>query len=233
MEGTPQAARCCRVKVLQPGSAGQNSSMDKLILIGGGGHCAACLDVLKQEKRFAVAAVVDRPEKLGETVCGLAITATDDDLPELIGLHKNVLISIGQIKTAEPRQRAYDHACALGAELPAIISPFSIVSDCAELGAGTIIMHQALLNSRVRIGQNTIINTRALIEHDSIVGNHCHISTAAVLNGGCRVDDGCFVGSSAVLREGVRLGSGCVIGCGAVVLADVPENSTVYGLWKG
>ena len=207
--------------------------MDRIILIGGGGHCASCLDVLDREGRFAVAAVVEKPEKSGGRICGLPINATDADLPGLIRQFENVLITIGQVKSAAPRKDAYKRASALGAKFPAIISPLSILSKYADLGAGSILMHQALVNSRVKIGINTIINTRALIEHDVVIGDHCHISTAAVLNGGCRIEDDCFVGSSAVLREGVRLGTGCVVGCGALVLGDVPEKSTVYGVWKG
>ena len=36
---------------------------EKIILIGGGGHCRACIDVIEQEGRFTIAGIVDVPEK--------------------------------------------------------------------------------------------------------------------------------------------------------------------------
>jgi len=36
-----------------------NFMKKELILIGGGGHCTACIDVIEQEGRFAIAGIVD------------------------------------------------------------------------------------------------------------------------------------------------------------------------------
>ena len=38
--------------------------MDKIILIGGGGHCKSCIDVIEQAGTFQIAGIVDVPEKL-------------------------------------------------------------------------------------------------------------------------------------------------------------------------
>lgn len=207
--------------------------MESIILIGGGGHCAACLDVLAAEGKYAAAAIVDKAGELGREICGYKINATDEELPELIARYKYALISLGQIKSSEPRRKLFLRAKELGASFPAHVSPLAYVSPRAGLGEGSIIMHQALINARAEVGANVIINTRALIEHDAVVEADCHISTGALLNGNCRVGAGSFVGSGAVLREGVSLGAGSVIGCGAVVLADVPPGAVAVGIWKG
>ena len=207
--------------------------MKEIILVGGGGHCAACLDVMAAAEEYFPAAIVGKAEELGREVCGYKITDTDQDLPGLIARFKCVLISVGQIKSAAVRKALFSRAKDLGAELPVHVSPLAYVSPQAQLTEGAIVMHQALVNARARIGANTIINTRALIEHDAEIGAHCHISTGALINGNCAVEEGCFVGSGAVLREGVRLGAESVIGCGAIVLGDVPPGSRVVGVWKG
>lgn len=207
--------------------------MKEIVLIGGGGHCAACLDVLAAVGEYWPTAIVDKAEGLGNEVCGHRITAVDDDLPELVARFKNVLICVGQIKSPAPRRDLFQQVKALGADLPAHVSPLAHVSARAALGEGCIVMHQALINARARVGVNAIINTRALLEHDAQVGAHCHISTGALVNGACRIEAGCFVGSGAVLREGIRIGAESVIGCGAVVLADVPPGSRIVGVWKG
>ena len=207
--------------------------MKEIILVGGGGHCAACLDVLGAVGQYRPAAIVDRSDALGREVCGYKVTATDDDLPDLVARFTCALICVGQVKSAAPRRILYQRLKALGAELPTHVSPLAYMSGHAFLNEGSIVMHQALINARVQIGANVIINTRALLEHDATVESHCHISTGALLNGGCHIESGCFVGSGAVLREGIRVGAESVIGCGAVVLGDVPPGSRVVGVWKG
>ena len=207
--------------------------MKEIILIGGGGHCAACLDVLGAAGQYRPAAIVDRPEALGRELCGHKITATDHDLPKLVARFAFALICLGQIKSAAPRRAIYQRLKELGAKLPVHISPLAYVSAHSYLNEGSIVMHQALVNARAQVGANAIINTRALLEHDVTVEPHCHISTGALLNGNCYIETGCFVGSGAVLREGIRIGAESVIGCGAVVVADVPPGSRVVGVWKG
>ena len=50
---------------------------EKLILIGGGGHCKSCIDVIEQEGRFDIDAIVDVEEKLGQSILVSKIFATE------------------------------------------------------------------------------------------------------------------------------------------------------------
>lgn len=175
----------------------------KLILIGGGGHCAACIDVVEQEGRFDIAGIVDK-DIARETLLGYPVLGGDDDLRELRASCDYALITIGQIKSPTTRIRLFEYAKSLGFTLPAIISPRAYVSRHALTGEGTIVMHDALVNSRATIGSNCIINTKALVEHDAVVEDNCHISTAVIVNGGTIVRKGTFVGSNAVTKEYVE-----------------------------
>lgn len=174
-----------------------------ILLLCGGGHCKSCIDVIEQENRFSIAGIVDIPEKVGQAVLGHRIIGTERDLPDLIPRYPNVLITLGQIKSPENRERLFDAAKKLGARFPVVKSPLAYVSPHAAVAEGTIVMHHAVINAAARVGKNCIINTRALIEHDAVIGDHCHISTGAVVNGGVEVGPGTFWGSCAVSKEGI------------------------------
>ncbi len=195
---------------------------EKIILIGGGGHCKSCIDVIEQAETFQIAGIVDLPEKLHQKILGYEIIATDNDLPQLVNEYENFLITIGQIKSPDKRIRIFQTLKESGAKLPVIISPLAYVSKHAEIGDGTIIMHHALINAGAKIGNNCIINSKALIEHDAIIGDHCHIATSAVINGGVKVGRGTFFGSNAVCKEYIEIGENAVIGCGAKIIKNVP-----------
>lgn len=174
----------------------------KLVLIGGGGHCAACIDVIEQEDRFKIAGIVER-EGIGNELLGYPILGNDEELPVIRATCDYALITVGQIKTPAIRIRLFEHAKSLGFTLATIVSPRAYVSKHASLGEGTIVMHDALINACAIIGNNCIINTKALVEHDAIVEEHSHISTGAIVNGGAKIRKGTFVGSNSVTREGV------------------------------
>lgn len=208
-----------------------DSNLPGIVLLGAGGHCQSCIDVIEAEGRCRVAALVDLPANLGQKISGYTVEYTDSDLPTLLAQYQNALVTIGQIKNAALRIKLFQTLLDLKASLPSPISPLAYVSKSASLGRGSIVMHHALLNCGARVGQNCIINSKALLEHGSAVGDHCHISTAAVLNGEVVVENACFVGSNATIAQGVRIGHTSLVAAGAIVMRDVPPRTVVKGLW--
>ena len=97
--------------------------MNKIILIGGGGHCKSVIDVIEQEARFEISGIVDKPELLGSKILGYPVIGTDNDLENLAKKYKNALITVGQIKSPLTRIKLYDLAIKVGFVLPQIISP--------------------------------------------------------------------------------------------------------------
>jgi len=141
---------------------------EKLILLGGGGHCKSCIDVIEQEGKFTIAGITDQADKIGQRVLDYSILADDDAIAELAA-HHQFLITIGQITSADPRVRLFNTVLAANAELATVISSQAYVSPHAQIGRGTIVMHGATVNAGARIGSNCIINSHALIEHDALV----------------------------------------------------------------
>lgn len=198
-----------------------------LLLVGGGGHCRSCIDVVETRPDFRIAGIV-QPADAGEAPCfGYAILGDDNALPDLVARFRNALVSVGQIKSPAIRIRLFERLRALGAGLPSIASAAARVSPRAELGAGTIVMHGAVVNAAARVGENCIVNSLALIEHDAVVEAHTHVSTGVCVNGGATVGSGTFIGSGAVIGHGVTVGAGSIVGAGSVVLRDLPEHSVV------
>lgn len=174
---------------------------DKIILIGGGGHCKAVIDVIEQENKFSIFGIIDLPQNVGKEVLGYKVIGTDEELPILRKEIRNAIITVGSIYNTDLRKKLYYKIEYLGYNLPNVISPLAYVSKHAILGKGNVIMHHSVVNAGAKIGNNCIINTKALIEHDAIVEDHCHISTGAIINGGVRVKECSFVGSNATSKQ--------------------------------
>lgn len=204
-------------------------SKPNLILIGAGGHVHACIDVIEQHGQYQIAGLVGMSAEMHTSHLGYSVIATDDNLPELIKAYQYAFITVGQIQTPDHRIRLYQQATALGFQLPVIIAPSAHVSRHATIGAGTIVMHGAIVNAGAKVGSNCIINTRALLEHDATIEDHCHISTGAILNGNVHIGAGSFVGSGCVIKEGVTIGERCIVGMGLAVRRNQADHARFVG----
>lgn len=194
------------------------------ILIGGGGHCRVIIEIMELGG-WNIAGVVDSASKTD--VCGYSYLGDDNMLPELKATYNQALVTVGQIKSAANRKRLYTYLKSLNYALPSLVSPLAHFSHRANLGEGSVVMHQALVNAGAQVGHNCIINSRALVEHDSIIGDHCHISIGAIVAGGTKIDDEVFMGMGSLCRNGIAIGKGCVVGMGVKVMHDLPPG-TVY-----
>jgi len=134
--------------------------MKKLILIGAGGHCKSCIDVIENENKFKIVAIIDKKKnkKL------LKYKVFDEKyLNEISPEEYSVIITVGQIKNFKVRERLFNKVKKLGFHLPYIKSPSAYISKHSKIGEGTIIMHGAIINAGSTIGKNCIINTNSLI----------------------------------------------------------------------
>ena len=201
----------------------------ELIVIGAGGHSRSCIDTIEQEGKYKIGGLVGLSQEVGSSQFGYEVLATDSELDELAKQFQFAFVALGQIHSPEPRIRLYEKLIAAGFVLPPIIAPSAYVSPHAKVGAGTIVMHGAILNAGVVVGNNCIINTRALLEHDSQVSDHCHISTGAILNGDTSVGIGSFIGSAAVIKEGVSVGAGSLVGMGIALRHNLGDACQYLG----
>ena len=175
--------------------------MKKIILIGAGGHCTSCIDVIENEKKFDIIGLLDK-NKTG-SINGYKILGDDNYLENKINKNIYVLITIGYIKNYRLREKIYQKIKSLRLKLATIISPMAYISKNSSIGEGSILMHGAIVNAGAKIGKNCIINSKSLIEHDVTIEDNCHISTGAIINGGTVVKKNTFIGSNTAVSNNI------------------------------
>ena len=200
--------------------------MKELILVGAGGHCLSCIDVIELQNKYKIVGLIDKKPK--NKKFKFKILGKDEDLKKIFKKHKSDLVTIGFIKDFEKREQIFHNLKKIGFRMPSIISPLAYVSPKAKIGEGTIIMHGAIINSGAIIGKNCIVNTKALIEHDTFVGDNCHIATRSTLNGGVMLGNNSFIGSHAVLKQNIKVGKNCFVNANLFVHKNIKDNSKIY-----
>jgi sugar O-acyltransferase (sialic acid O-acetyltransferase NeuD family) len=188
----------------------------KIVLIGGGGHCKACIDVIEQENHYQIIGIVDSDSSLKE-VLGYPVIGGDESISTLVDSNTWFLITVGQIKSFAVRLKIAELLKRLDAQLASIVSPTAYVSKHAQVGLGSIVMHKAIVNAAAQVGEHCILNTLANVEHDVVIEDFCHISTGAIINGSSIIKRGSFVGSNATISNNILLKENSIISAGKFI----------------
>lgn len=196
--------------------------MEKLILIGAGGHAKSVVDAISLNT-YKLCGFIDENKTgyhMGLPILGRSIEEVTD--------YRNFsyFVAIGDVRV---RKKWFEHIKMLGLHTINIIDTTAVVSKWATIGTGNFIGKLAVINAGSVIGDNNVINTKALVEHECRIGNHTHISTNATVNGNVVVGDGVFMGSTSVCNGQLSIGEYAVIGSGSVMIRDVEPYTTVVG----
>lgn len=204
--------------------------MEKLILLGAGGHAKSVIDTLKQLNCFQIVGILDKEEKVGDVVGGIQVIGTDEELSKYYAQGiKYVFIGVGSVGDTRLRHRLYDEAGKIGFKFPSIIDPTAIVSNDVIIDEGCYVGKGSIINTGSRIDKQCIINTGAIVEHDCIIEEFVHIAPGAVLSGGIKIGADTHIGLNATIIQGVQIGHSSLIGAGSVVTKNIESHKKAYG----
>ena len=179
--------------------------MKNLYLFGGGGHSLSCIDIIQNQKIFNIKGVFDKNFSSKKKILSYPLIKEDTLLIKKLKGKNFGLVTVGQIKTPNLRIKIFSKMKEYGFKPATVISSNSKIYKNVKIGEGTIIMHNAFVNSSTNIGFNCIINSKAHIEHDVSIGDHTHISTGAFVNGGVKIGLKSFIGSGVITKQCISI----------------------------
>ena len=195
--------------------------MKKIILVGGGGHCKSCIDVIENENKYKIIGIIDNNKN---SLLNYKVFRESYINKKLIKNNYS-LVTVGHIKNYKLRVKLFNKLRNLGFKIPTIISPSAYISKHAVIGKGTIVMHGVIINAGVKIGNNCIVNTNSLIEHDVVIGDHVHISTEVTINGGVVIGNKVFIGSRSIIKDNIGIGDCSIVGANLYIKKNLKKNS--------
>ena len=206
--------------------------MTALLILGCGGHAKVVAETALAGGRFiSIAFVDDRcsspgdlPIVLGWPVLGPLAHALEPSLREQFAA---AVVAIGHSAT---RLHWLEQLRAAGYELPVLIHPSAWVSPSAQIGPGSVLFAQVVVQAQVWIGAGAILNTSCSVDHDVQLADGVHVCPGARLAGEVHVGERSWVGIGASLIQQIRIGCDVTVGAGAAVLRDLPDGVTAVGV---
>lgn len=189
-----------------------------MILYGASGHAKVIIDVLAS-MHVPVEYLFDDDESIKH----LGNLPVIGKYSGSIDLDNKLIISIGDNHLREKVSKIIIHKFGIAVHKTGIIAKDSTID------IGTVVFHNAIVQSGTIIGKHVIINTKASVDHDCIVGDFTHIAPGGTICGGVKIGTGTLIGAGAVVIPNISIGKWCLIGAGAVVIRDVPDFCVVVG----
>ena len=205
--------------------------MEKIILIGCGGHAKSVVDSIEAQGVYEIAGFIAEKADNDYEYRGYKIIGTDEDLVSIYdGGIKNACICIGYMGKGSVRQKLYNTLKDIGYVLPVIVDPSAILAKDAVIGEGTFVGKRAVINSGAAVGNIAIINTGAIIEHDCVIGDYTHVAVNATVCGNVEIGSSCLVGAGATVIQEIKIGNYAIIGAGSVASKNVEEEHIAVGV---
>ena len=193
-----------------------------VVLVGGGGHAAVCLDVFRSAGREVLGYVAPRPSSLD-----LRHLGDDSNLDRVLADGCDAFVAIGDNAV---RLQIVRSLLGRGHTVASVASAHAVVSPSAAVGSGSIVMPGAVVNARTRLADAVIVNTSASVDHDGSVGDGAHIAPGCHLAGAVTIGEGAFLGAGVIVIPERSIAPWSIVGAGAVVTSDLDERGLYVGV---
>ena len=209
-----------------------NSRVDgsALVIVGGGGHAATLLDLLRIARAFNVVGILDDQLPRGHVVNGVSVIGPTTELTSLVEQGCILAVNaVGGIGLRRARQDIWSKIKSSGMGLPCLVHPGAIVDSSATLGEGAQVMAGSYVGARSQVGQNVIVNTSSVVSHDCVIQDHAHIAPGALLAGNVSIGQRALIGMGATVHMQVQIGDDVVVPNGTRVTEDLANVSVDDG----
>lgn len=199
--------------------------MNKLLIIGAGGHGKVIADIALKRNIWQEIAFLDDDDTIQEAL-GLRVLGPVSQAASFVSEY-DMVVAIGNHTI---REKFCEQLKAAGVMLPVLVHPNATVGSQVEIGVGTVVMAGAVINCDSKVGEGCIVNTAATVDHDCTIEDYTHISPGTHIAGTVKIGKKCWIGIGASVVNNVNIGNGIVIGAGALVISDVMEEGTYIGI---
>ncbi|MCM1251863.1 MAG: acetyltransferase [Clostridium sp.] len=197
--------------------------MEKIVILGKGGHTASIVDALESKKEYEIAGYVVNDEP-GTSDENYPVLGDDEELERIFqsGI-RNAAMGVGYLGKSDIRERLWIKLKKIGYNFPVIYDSTAIIAHDTFIGEGSFIGKGAIINTNTQIGKMCIINTGAIIEHDCYIEDFSHISVGSVLCGNVYVGQASFIGANATIIQGKKVGNRCIVAAGATIRKNMED----------
>ncbi len=209
--------------------------MEKVIIIGGKGTAIVVAEQIwdaqvKHNMNIEMLGFAFDDEAMGDEINGFPVLAKTQEVYQKYKAYSDVKFIFQLYRTDKMQERvALKESYGIPDErYLTFVHPTCTISRSAEIGIGTVIMANTVVNPNARIGKFCTIQSNVTIGHDSKMGDYNFIATQCTV-GNIVMGARNFMGINSCTNNFITIGDDCFIGMASNVVKSLPSNARVFG----
>jgi sugar O-acyltransferase (sialic acid O-acetyltransferase NeuD family) len=206
--------------------------MKEIVILGGPGDgvvVAATVSECEMLGTMRLAGFLNDALQKGDHVDGVPVLGRLEDWNCLPGDYV-FIAALHKIKQMENRAKRIGALGIPADRWASVIDPAARVSRGVEIGHGTFVGPNVVLQPGARLGNHVSIRGGANLGHDVLVGDYCYIGPNATLCGRSWMESGAHLGPNSCIADGVSMGEFSVVGIASAVTKRVPPRHLYFGV---
>ena len=206
----------------------RNLKVNKLIIVGAGGHGKVVYDVAESMGVFSEIYFLDDDRLLLGDFYKSKVIGSSREVNRYLNDY-GFIVAIGDNAI---REKILLELKSIDATIEVLVHSKALISSTVNIGVGTVVMPNVIINADSKIGRGVILNTASVVEHDCRVGDFCHISPNATICGIVNIGKNSWVGAGATVINNLNICDEVTIVAGSVVLRTLNKSGTYVGVVK-
>lgn len=168
--------------------------MEKVIIIGAGGHGRVVIDVALWNPNLEVIGFLDDGNV--EDILGISKLGKISDIEKFKELKFHIAIGNNSLRKKLSKKIGVEN-------LITIVHPTAYICRDVEVGKGCFIGANTVINSKSRLENSVIVNTGSIVEHDCILESYSHLSYGVLLGSGVTIKEKVYIDMGEIVKRGL------------------------------
>lgn len=170
--------------------------MEKVIIIGAGGHGRVVIDSTLCNPNLEVIGFLDDMDT--ENILGVPRLGKISDIEKFKEFKFHIAIGDNSFRKELSEKVKVEN-------LLTIIHPTAYICSDIKMGKGCFIGANVVINSKSRLGNSIIVNTSSIVEHDCTLENYSHLSYGVLLGSGVTIKEEVYIDMGEVVKRGLTI----------------------------
>lgn len=213
---------------LRPISISKNNSIERVLILGGGGGAALVLDILSRSESQKCIGILDNDLRLeGKSLQGVDILGNFDTAVEMWREGKFDSLISTVVRDVNERAEIFQYFSSLNIPFTNVIDPNVRIGNDCVIGQGNLVIYGSYIAVCATLGDNNFLAAGSFIEHHTSIGSHCTFGPRSSLSGGVTVGDKVKLGTHVAVEPQITIGSNSIIASGITVTKNIEPNCVV------
>ncbi|MBE0515245.1 acetyltransferase [Sulfurimonas sp.] len=198
---------------------------EKVIIIGNSITAEILYKYITNDKRYQIECFcVDRNYIKENILFGIKVVSLEEIQEKYPPKDYKVLLAMGYNNVNQDRECMYQKVKSLKYEIITYIHKDAKVYNDFNIGEGSIILANTVVEPFAKIGKNSVVWANCTIGHHAEVEDNCWIASGSTIAGEAKIGSNSFLGVGVTVVNQVRVGKLNIIGANVLVSSNTKEN---------